>query len=127
MPPQSAWLGTSAHRAADNWDLSTAIGLHENLIGRPLDIVHSYHGPTEASLTSDEKALSTSGRILMVSWKPASTWSDAAGGNATVNARIDAMANSIKSISPKPVMFVVFHEPENDMTTANTTQAYVNM
>ncbi|MBV9293315.1 MAG: hypothetical protein JO222_12760, partial [Frankiales bacterium] len=50
-------------------------------------------------------------------WKPASTWSDATGGNATINSQIDAMANSFKRLGSTKIFLTIFHEPENDVTS----------
>lgn len=125
IPSQGAWLGASTNRPASG--SLTGMDIHESLIDRTLDIIHSYHAPGDLPLDQTEKNYANEGRILLVSWKPASRWADAAGGNTTINAQIDQVANSIKSISPKPVMLVIYHEPEDNVGTAGTATDYVNM
>lgn len=90
---------------------------HEKLIGRKLDIVHNYHRSDQAALNSDEKYfISRSNTTLFLNWKPDAKWKNADGRSASVNARIDSMANSLKSVAPHKVMFTVYHEPENDVS-----------
>jgi hypothetical protein len=67
--------------------------------------------------TADVAVARTPGQILLVNWKPANTWADATGSNASVNSQIDAMANSIKALGSTKVMLTVFHEPENDVSS----------
>jgi beta-mannanase len=61
--------------------------------------------------------------MLMVNYKPAYDWKQANGSNATVNAQVDKMADSIKAQAPNKVMLLLFHEPENDVTPSTTTCA----
>jgi Glycosyl hydrolase family 26 len=89
---------------------------HESRIGRQLDIVHEYLGPG-AVLTPDIVSLANRpGTIPLVNWAPSTRWVAAAGGNATVNSQIDAMAASVKSLGDTKIMMAVFHEPENDIS-----------
>jgi hypothetical protein len=123
--------------------LRNQITAHEQRIGRQLDVVHDYRPVGSNTLSADEKYYAArAGTILSITWKPAGTWKDAAGGNASVNAGIDSMAASVKSIAPHKIFFSVFHEPENDVSpggspgcgssvtykgSAGTTADYVNM
>jgi hypothetical protein len=89
---------------------------HEARIGRQLDVVHEYYG-TGAVLTSDVVTLAQRpGTIALVNWKPASRWADADGRSTSVNAQIDAMADSIKALGSTKIMLAIFHEPENDIS-----------
>ena len=95
---------------------------HEARIGRSLDIVHAYHGPGSVTLSTDEKYfVNRAGTMLLLNWKPASTWSAAGGGDATVNAQIDQMADSIKAMAPHKIFLTVFHEPENDVSPGTSS------
>ncbi|MBC7581700.1 hypothetical protein H7097_02420 [Aeromicrobium sp.] len=138
------WLGAAVGSYAEvPSDTVSQFTYHEQRIGRKLDIVHSYHGVGSNTLsTADKTFINRANTMLMTNWKPASSWSTASGGNATVNAAIDQMAASIKSAAPNKVMLSVFHEPENDVSpggsstcgssvtykgSSGTTTDYVNM
>jgi hypothetical protein len=114
---------------------------HEQRIGRQLDIVHEYLGPG-AVLPADVVTLAgRPGTIALVNWRVANVWANADGRSATVNAQIDAMANSIKALGETRIMLTVFHEPENDISpggdpgcpstpfhgSSGTTASYVDM
>jgi hypothetical protein len=89
---------------------------HEARIGRQLDVVHEYYG-TGAVLTSDVITLAQRpGTIALVNWKPATRWANADGRSASVNAQIDAMADSINALGTTKIMLAIFHEPENDVS-----------
>lgn len=116
------WLGAAVNNYPGVTGLVARMQDHEARIGRALDVVHDYRTPGE-TLSADDQLLAqrassnaNGSTILMVNWKPAATWTDAAGGDATVNAQIDAMADSIKAVAPHRVMLAVFHEPENDVS-----------
>lgn len=137
------WIGT----AANNYpqapsDMESQIIYHEQRVGRQMGIVHAYNSVGENTLSTDELYfINRSNTHLLLNWKPASKWADASGGNASVNAGIDQMANSILGVAPKKVMLSVFHEPQNDVSannsglncalsgsgTAGTEADYVNM
>ncbi|HUD11364.1 MAG TPA: fibronectin type III domain-containing protein [Candidatus Saccharimonadia bacterium] len=95
----------------------------ESRIGRQYDIVHTgYHtGPSQ--LTSEEITLANRANTnIFLDWKPdtgANAWlnSDgvANGGQASIDAGIVQMANSIKSV-PSKVLLTLWAEPENDVT-----------
>lgn len=122
--PCRRWLSgfSNYHVTAAGAGFKTEILDHEQRIGRQLDVVHGYHGPGSFTLSADDKYfINRPKTYLYTTFKPATKWADAGGGNATVNANIDQMANSVKSVAPKKIMLGVFHEPENDVSpgTAN--------
>jgi hypothetical protein len=115
---------------------------HEQRVGRQMSIVHAYNGVGENTLSTDQLYfINRPNTYLLLNWKPASKWSQAAGSNASVNAGIDQMAEAILSVAPKKVMLSVFHEPQNDVSandsglncalsgsgTSGTETDYVNM
>jgi uncharacterized membrane protein YgcG len=117
--PCRPWLGAAANnypQAAS--DSKSQLLYHEQRIGRQLDLIHTYHpvGSNQLS-TTDKYFAQRDGTYLFANWKPAAVWADAGGGNATTNAGIDQMANSIKSIAPKKIFLTIHHEPENDVTS----------
>jgi hypothetical protein len=81
-----------------------------------LAVVHDYRRPGQVMSAGQIAAAKTPGTLLQLNWKPAYSWADAAGGNATVNAQIDDMANSIKSLGNHSIILTLFHEPENDVS-----------
>src|SRR5450631_1521655 len=87
------WLGATAKnypQAAS--DVQSQILYHEQRIGRQLDIVHTYHGVGDNSLSSTDVHFATRpNTILLTNWKPASNWA----AIASQNAGIDEMAASI--------------------------------
>lgn len=86
------------------------------------DIIHRYHSPTQTFFDTNEvTSYNRAGTYLYINWKPDTVWVNAGGGNATVNARIDAMAKSIKALGTKKIFLTVFHEPENDVSRDNCT------
>lgn len=89
----------------------------EKRAGRQLDIVHSYHSPTQTSINKDEKAfIDRANTLLYMNWKPDAKWGPAGGSNSTVNKRIDQMAASIKALGNKKIYLAIYHEPENDIS-----------
>ncbi len=84
--------------------------------GAHLVLDHDYRRPGQVLSPSDIELAKTPGALLQLNWKPANVWADANGGNATVNAQIDAMANSIKSLGSTKIFLTLFHEPENDVS-----------
>src|SRR5689334_21879862 len=121
--PCRPWLGASAGNYPDvATTLRSQIQAHEQRIGRPVDIVHSYHSPGALSLTADELYfISRANTYAFINWKPADKWVDAAGGNATVNSRIDAAVAKIAALTPHRVFMTLHHEPENDVSSGNCT------
>jgi len=89
---------------------------HEARIGRQLDVVHEYLQPGDLPSSDVFTLARRPGTIALVNWRVADKWADADGRSATVNTRIDAMADSIKSLGSTKIMLAVFHEPENDIS-----------
>lgn len=132
IPPCGAWLGAEVTNGVDGITWTEAISNHETMIGRQLDILRNYHTPGSwTNLNSQELAFINAGRKVLVSFKPNSQWSNAVGvangGSAAVDAQMTSLAQSVASIQPKKIMLCVWHEPENDVGTAGTTNQYVEM
>lgn len=116
VPACGAWLGAWSNDHGTASTLRAQTDEHEARIGRKVNVVRWYHGAGSTSLTSDEKYyINRDNTYLLMNWKPAQPWANGSGSNATVNAQIDAMADSIKSVAPKKIMLNVYHEPENDV------------
>lgn len=88
-----------------------------------LDIIHTYKTNTNTSFSSVENTfMAKPNTYLLINYKPDTTgWASAGGGNASINARIDALADSFKSKSQYTFFLAVFHEPENDVSSGNCT------
>jgi hypothetical protein len=84
--------------------------------GTHLILVHDYRHPGATLSAHDVAAAKTPGDVLQLNWKPAYSWADAGGGNASVNSQIDAMAASIKALGNTKIILTIFHEPENDVS-----------
>jgi len=114
-PGCGAWLSATSNFHGVS-GLRNRIEEHETRILQKLDVVHSYHTVGDNQLSADETYfINRPGTILFANWKPASVWAQAAGGNSSIDAGIDSMADSIKSVAPKKILLTVFHEPENDV------------
>jgi hypothetical protein len=107
----TSWGGT---------DIMTQLNDANAGTGTHMDLAHDYRRPGQVLSPYDIQVAKTPGDILQLNWKPATTWSDANGNNATVNAQIDAMANSIKSLGSTKIFLTIFHEPENDVSSGGT-------
>ena len=128
----AAWLGAEVTNGVDGITWTEANSNHEAMIGRQLDILREYHTPSSwTSLTSAELAYINAGRKVLISFKPNSQWSNAVGvangGSATVDSQLTTLAKSVAGIKPKKFMLCVWHEPENDVGNAGTTNDYVAM
>ena len=122
--PCRPWLGAYGHGYPEvPSDLRSQISYHEQRIGRKGDIVRgNYHvGPQYLTLPEKSYAERPS-TILLVNWKPSTSWAAARGGNPTVNRVIDSMAASIGSVAPHKIMLVLAHEPENDVSSGTSCQ-----
>jgi hypothetical protein len=84
--------------------------------GTQLSVDHDYRTPGQTLSPADVTLAETPGALLLVNWKPATNWSLAGGGNASVNAQIDAMARSVKALGNHTIMMTVFHEAEISVT-----------
>ena len=108
------WLGGTANsypQAANN--LQSQIQYHEQRIGRPLDIVHSYHAVGSNTLSAADVYYATRAQtMLYTDWNPTGTWGDIANQDAG----IDQMAASIKSLGSTRIFLNLWHEPENDVS-----------
>ncbi len=83
------------------------------------DVVRQFVSPGNYALTSDMVYFATRApgkSFVDVNWKPASKWADADGGNAAINADIDKMAESVKSVAPNKIFLSIHHEPQNDVS-----------
>jgi chitodextrinase len=117
------WLGATAGRYPQvSSSFRSQIAYHEQRIGRQVDIVHTYHPPGDMPLSADERYfISRPDTISFINWKPTVAWIDAAGGNATVNAQIDRVADAFNSVGPNKVFLTLSHEPENDVSVGHCT------
>lgn len=94
-------------------------------VTKKLDAVHFYNAPTENALKASQLTyVNRADTFLQLNWKPDNNWALAGGGDATVNARIDGMANSIKAVSPKKIMLSLYHEPEDNVTAGSAGSCY---
>ncbi len=94
---------------------------HETRIGRQLDIVHAYLGETATSLSSDMITLAKRpATIGLYNWRVSLNWAAGGGSNNTVNARIDAMAASIKALGSSQIMLTIYHEPEGSISAGGS-------
>lgn len=118
--PCRPWLGAAANTYSTapigNYELQ--VQEHEKVIGRQIEIAHTYNSVGKNTLNSDDHFfINRPNTLLYKNWKPASKWADADGSNSTVNAGIDKMADSIKSYAPKKIFLTIHHEPENDVSS----------
>jgi hypothetical protein len=90
---------------------------------KDLDIIHVYKTNNNTSFTStDNTFMAQPGTYLYINYKPdTSGWASSTGGNATINARIDALADSFKAKPQYKFFLALFHEPENDVSSGNCT------
>ena len=116
--PCRPWLGAAVDKYPQvASDRRSQTEYHEQRMGRKLDIVHTYNPVGNNTLSShDIYFAKRSGTILFKNWKPTNNWSTASGGNAAVNATIDTMANSVKSLGSTKIFLTVHHEAENDVS-----------
>jgi hypothetical protein len=80
--------------------------------GTTLSVGHDYRRPGEKLDKADKAIARTPGALLLVNWRPTFVWAQADGGDATINAQIDAMAHSVKKVRHHTIMMVLYHEPE---------------
>ena len=125
IPANGAWLSGWGNHGEQSW--TEKVEAHEARIGRKLDVLHNYHPVGNLPLNNAEKAYIRSGRKLFINWKPAARWADAAGRNATINAQIDQVGRSLKSVAPAKVMVALYHEPEDNVPGAGQATDYVAM
>jgi hypothetical protein len=111
--PCRPWVGAASNNYVSGF--RNSIEHHEARAGRQMDIVHNYRRPGEVLTNEDRSMAGRPGTIGFFNWKPASNWSAAGGGNSSVNAQIDNMAESIKLLGDTKIFLTVAHEPENDV------------
>lgn len=117
-----AWLGAAAEGYPDaGTGFEAQIVAHEARIGSQIDVPHTYAQPGKLPLyrPGEAELAQRKGTYLFQNWKPYpadGNWADAAGGDADVNAHIDAGADAIKALAPKRIFLTLHHEPENDVT-----------
>jgi hypothetical protein len=115
VPSCGVLLGGSVHSfggsdiVSENDDFNAGIGMK-------MAVAHDYRTPGQVLSGPDVTMAERSGTFLLLNWKPSWTWGPAGGSDASVNAGIDAMAKSIKSLGNHKIMLSVYHEPENDVS-----------
>jgi hypothetical protein len=127
VPICGAWMGAYPSGGA-----ASSYSNLESQIGRKLDIYRTYHPPTPVytALSSEELNYITNGNKMMTSFRPGPLWSDASGGNPTVNAQLASLAKSVASVKPYEIMISIWPEPESDVIptgTNGTTADFVAM
>jgi hypothetical protein len=80
--------------------------------GSTLSVGHDYRRPGEQLSRADVRLAKTPGALLFANYRPAWTWSQADGGDRTVNAQIDKMARSVKALGRTKILMTIYHEPE---------------
>jgi hypothetical protein len=88
-----------------------------NASGSTLSAVHEYKQPGERLSPIDRGLAHLPGTLLTVAWKPSQQWSDADGGNASVDGGIVSMARSIKKLGSTRILLTIFHEPEYSVSS----------
>jgi fibronectin type 3 domain-containing protein len=112
------WGGTATGYPQAASDKLSQMIYSEQRDGRQMEVAHTYHGVGSQALdATDLHYINQPGSFLITNWHLTNTWADADGSNATVNANIDRMANSIKAVAPKRIWLDLFHEPENDLSS----------
>jgi hypothetical protein len=98
----------------------------EERVGRQMEIAHTFHGPGDNTLTDHDRYFATrAGTFLLTNWALTRDWTRADGSDDAVNAQIDAMAASVKTLGDTRIFLTLFHEPENDVTTAPECPGFV--
>lgn len=118
---------TNTQKAQFNW--------LENQIGQNMDVYRQYNsctlnsagtginctggGPPLAAGSDELTFAKRANTYVDINWKPYGSWGPAGGGNTMVNNEIKQAAANIKVIAPKKVFLTIWHEPQNDVTTAD--------
>jgi len=136
-PPCGAWFGAFVPHAKD--DLPEKVKAYEKQIGRPLDIVYTYHDMSlaqgerrEGQLLTDEERRVGKDRLLLLSWESKvwggtaaqqPTWKQIAAGDLDESV-IDVQAKRLKSYGKK--VFLSFDlEMDTRTPKSGTPQDYV--
>ncbi|NUR88750.1 MAG: hypothetical protein HOY71_32070 [Nonomuraea sp.] len=121
IPSCGAWWGI-APEIFTGAGTGRAVRRAEDRMGAPVDIVHVYHRGKELFPTQKEIELARDParpRLLLVNWKPSMehTWREVADG--AVDARIDRLADYLRTTFPERFFLTIHHEPENDVRPAD--------
>ncbi len=112
-----AWQGVSPNKYPGvTTSLRARVTDFETRTGASMDFVHDFSTAGQTLSADDIYYINRPNTYLLLNYKPSFDWASADGSNASVNAGIDAMANSIKAQGSKKVLFNVWHEPENDVS-----------
>ena len=115
------WFGTSSHNydeVSPYWNKLAQMQYAEERFGRPVDVAHTYRIAGQNELREEDLYFANrADTILLVNYQPTKDWSTADGSDDVVNAQIDQMAASIKSLGDHRIMLALAHEPENDVTS----------
>jgi hypothetical protein len=122
-----AWLGAAAagNPGAPHSPVGQFNYLQNTLVGKPLDVFRDYDNCTGTGCSignvpmasgSPEATFAKAGKIVDINWKPATNWADVANGK--VDAEINQAAANIKALGTEKVFLTVWHEPQNDVTSA---------
>jgi hypothetical protein len=127
------WVGAAASGnpgAPDN-DVQQFLYL-EKLLGHHLAIFRDYHNASGKGVIGNLPLNRTElyfvkqpNTYLDINWKPAGNWAQADGGDATVNATIRKVADSIRSVAPRKIFLTVWVEPQNDVSGGTNCQGLV--
>lgn len=119
--PCRPWLGAVVDHYPDLPTWRDQVLAHEQRIGRQVDVVHQYHQSHQVALSDDERYFAARGTIVYLNWRPAEVWADAGGDVPAVNAQIDQMAASIKSLGDTKIILALFGEPERYVTPGTSS------
>lgn len=136
-PPCGAWFGAFVPHDKD--DLAAKVGAYERQIGRPLDIVYTYHDMSipqgareEGLLLTDEEQQVGKDHLLLLSWESKvwggtadqqPTWNQITAGDLDTSV-IDVQARRIKAYGKK--VFLSFDLEMDTRTPASgTPEEYV--
>ncbi len=113
------WFGGSSNGYAQVASDTISQSLYfEQRTGRPMDMVHLYHGVGAQANVLNASDLYFARRpdtLLYLNWPLTNTFALGTGGDATTNGYIDQMARSIKSLGDTKILLTLHHEPENDI------------
>lgn len=120
LNPCRPWFGASANGYPQVGDRLEQLLYFEERTGRRMDMAHSYHAvgqQTADNLTDlDLYFARRPDTMLYTNWALTKDFGSAGGGNAAVNAQIDKMAASIKTLGSTRIFLTLHHEPENDLS-----------
>lgn len=117
VPSCGHWWGI-APKAHTSTPPDVALAEDEQEAQTNFTLMHTYHQNDQLFPNTMEREMafaSGKNRVLLINWKPATdmTWAAVARGQA--DARIDRLANYIRTSFPYPFFLAIWHEPENDV------------